>query len=66
MKRQALPKGWTDERAHKLISHYENQSETAAEAEDEAAYRQRKATFMGIPVSLVPRVRQLLAKCAAV
>ena len=66
MKKQMLPVGWTEERAHKVIAHYEGQSEEGAEAEDEAAYRKRKATFMGIPVSLVPRVRRLLARCAAV
>ncbi len=49
-----------------VIAHYRSQSEEVAEMEDEAAYRKRKATFMGIPVALVPLVRRLLAKCAAV
>jgi hypothetical protein len=66
MKKQTLPKGWTEERVNKVIAHYRGQSEEVAEMEDEAAYRKRKATFMGIPVALVPLVRRLLAKCAAV
>ena len=64
MKTNRLPKGWTAERVNRVITHYERQSDAEAVAEDEAAYRRRKETFMEIPVDLVPSVRRLLAKHA--
>jgi hypothetical protein len=60
-----LPKGWTESCIRHVIAHYEEQSETATVAEDEAAYRNRKETMMEIPVRLVPSVRRMLAKHAA-
>ena len=59
-----LPKGWTEGRISRVIAHYEEQSETAAVAEDDAAYRSRKQTMMEIPIRLVPSVRRMLAKHA--
>jgi hypothetical protein len=60
-----LPKGWTEDRIRRTMTHYEGQSEMAAVEEDEAAYRNRRETMMEIPVRLVPSVRRLLAKYAA-
>jgi hypothetical protein len=36
---QRLPEGWTQERIQRLISHYENQTEDEAVAEDEEFIR---------------------------
>ena len=47
MKKQTLPKGWSEKREHNVIAHYEGQSGEAAEGEDDAAYRKRKATLTG-------------------
>jgi hypothetical protein len=59
-----LPKGWSENRLRRVLRHYEDQSEEAAVAEDEAAYRARKQTIMAVPVQLVPAVRKLIAKRA--
>ena len=57
-----FPQGWNEGRVHRLLKHYETQSDIEAVAEDEAAYRSTTATVMKIPVKLVPAVRALLAK----
>ena len=64
MKNSRLPSGWTEAKVKRVITHYERQSDVDAVAEDEAAYRRRKETFMEVPVELVPTVRRLLAKRA--
>ena len=62
MKHSRFPPGWDEARVHKLLEHYERQTEEEAVAEDEAAYEDPKQTLMAIPNELVPAVRQLLAK----
>lgn len=56
-----LPKGWTDAKVARVLSHYERQTPEQAAAEDEASYHNRRETLMTIPVRLVPKVRHLLA-----
>ena len=53
------PPGWDEER---VLEHYETQTDEEAVAEDEAAYEQTAFTTMGIPVDLVPAVRELIAE----
>jgi hypothetical protein len=62
MKKSKFPKGWDEERVRKVIAHYEKQTEEEAVAEDEAAYETRTQTAMDIPIQLVPKVRELIAK----
>ena len=62
MKRANFPKGWDKERVRRVLEHYDKQSDEEAVAEDEAAYESTTHTAMDIPVELVPRVRELLAK----
>ena len=62
MKHSRFPPGWDEARVHKLLEHYERQTEEEAVAEDEAAYEDPKQTLMAIPNELVPAVRPLLAK----
>jgi hypothetical protein len=62
MKQSKFPKGWDKERIHRVLSHYEKQTEEEALAEDEAAYEDRTQTTIDIPVELVPAVRELIAK----
>ena len=57
-------------RVARVLAHYEQQSEEEAVAEDEAAVGRVTETTMGVPVQLVPKVRELIAKqrrrgCAA-
>lgn len=56
-----FPPGWNEERVRDVLAHYEAQSPEGAVAEDEAAYETTTHTLMGIPVNLVPKVRELIA-----
>jgi hypothetical protein len=62
MKKSKFPPGWDEERVRRVLSHYEAQSEEEALAEDEAAFENAKQTTMEVPIELVPKVRELLAK----
>lgn len=62
MKQTKFPEGWNEERVRKLLQHYEAQSDEEAVAEDEAAYDPITHTTMEVPVDLVPKVRELIAK----
>lgn len=62
MKTNKFPPGWDEERVQRVLEHYEAQTEEEAVAEDEAAYEDSSQTFMGIPNTLVPKVRELIAK----
>jgi len=44
MKQSKFPKGWDEEKVHKVLRHYEKQTEEEALAEDEAAYEDRTQT----------------------
>jgi hypothetical protein len=65
MKKNNLPKGWSQRKAQRVLGHYERQSEDQAVTEDEAAYHNRKQTIMVIPIKLVPAVRRLLRDAPA-
>jgi hypothetical protein len=62
MKQTKFPPGWDEERVRRVLEYYEQQSDEEAVAEDEAAYESTTHTTMGVPVELVPAVRELLAK----
>lgn len=59
---QKFPKGWDEKRVRKVLDHYENQTEDEAVAEDEASYAAKGQTVMIVPSSLVPTIRELIAK----
>lgn len=61
-KRTRFPKGWDEARVQRVLKHYDAQTEPEAVAEDEAAFERPTQTAVGVPVSLVPKVRQLIAK----
>jgi hypothetical protein len=62
MTQTKFPEGWNEERVRKLLEHYEAQSDEESVAEDEAAYDPITHTAMEVPVDLVPKVRELIAK----
>lgn len=62
MKQNDFPEGWDEARVHKVIAHYEQQSEEESVAEDEAAFESRTKTFIEVPNDLLPAVRELIAK----
>jgi hypothetical protein len=61
MKKQPLPKGWTQKKIQNVLSHYESQAEDEAVAEDEAAFSEQESVIT-VPVELLPKVRKMLAK----
>ncbi len=61
MKKNKFPHSWDEKKVNKVLSHYLNQTEDEAVAEDESAYEDSKQTFMEIPNELIPEVRELLA-----
>jgi hypothetical protein len=63
MKQQdKFPSGWDEDRVHRVLAHYEQQTEAEAVAEDEAAFENQTQTSMEVPVELVSVVRELIAK----
>ena len=61
-RKKRFPAGWDEARVRRLIAYYETQSEEEAIAEDEAAFSATSHTAMKVPVDLVPKVRELIAK----
>ena len=64
-KRDQFPPGWDEDRVRKVMEYYDGQTEDEAVAEDEASFEDPSQTFMEIPVELVPKVRELIAKHSA-
>ena len=63
MKAQSeFPAGWDEARVQRVLEHYENQTDEAAVAEDEASLEAPGETFIEVPVELVPAVRRLIAE----
>ena len=56
------PPGWDEERVGRVLEHYERQTDSEAVAEDEAAFESTTDTAMQVPVDLVPKVREMIAK----
>ena len=61
MKQSKFPPGWDEDRVNSILRYYEEQSETEALAEDEAAFTQTQTTIE-VPKELVPTIRELIAK----
>ena len=59
-----FPPGWDENRARRLVQHYESLSEDEEGAEDEAALEDSSQAVMGIPNELVDLVRALLPEYA--
>ncbi len=57
-----FPPGWNEARVRRVLEHYDTQTDAEAVAEDEAAYESITETTMGVPVDLVPKVRELIAR----
>ncbi len=62
MSKSKLPEDWDQARVALVLKHYEGQTDDEATAEDEAAYNATTHTTMNVPVDLVPKVRELIAK----
>lgn len=62
MTQKNFPTGWDEARVRRVLEHYESQSEEEAVAEDEASAENAAGTLMEVPKTLVPAVRELIAK----
>jgi hypothetical protein len=62
MSKNKYPPGWDEVRVRRVLEHYESQTDEEAVAEDEAAYEATTHTAISVPIELVPKVRELLAK----
>jgi hypothetical protein len=62
MTQKNFPAGWDEARVRRVLEHYESQSEEEAVAEDEAAAESSADTLMEVPKTLVPAVRELIAR----
>jgi len=62
MRQNRFPPGWDEERVQKVLTHYEEQTEDEAVAEDEDALEEQTQTVMEVPTALVPAIRELIAK----
>jgi hypothetical protein len=60
-----FPPGWDEERVARVLSHYENQTDEEALAEDQAAFKGKKRTMIEVPVELVSVIREVLAQYRA-
>jgi hypothetical protein len=56
------PPGWSAERVRKVLEHYDHQTDHEAVAEDEAAFESNTSTAMEVPVDLVPKIREMIAR----
>ena len=62
MKKQRLPKGWTEEKIRKLAEHHDNLTDDEQAAEIEAGLTEKDQTIMAVPTKLLPEiVRTLVA-----
>lgn len=57
-----FPPGWDEERVRRVLSHYEDQTEEEAVAEDEAALDAGSQALVEVPRDLLPEVRRLIAR----
>lgn len=57
-----FPPGWDEERVHRVLAHYELQTEEEALAEDEAAFEGSTRTTIEVPTELVSTIRELIAR----
>jgi len=62
MKKQRLPKGWTQEKIRTLAEHHDNLTEGEQAAEIEAALADEHHTVMVVPTDLVPEIVKLINK----
>jgi hypothetical protein len=61
MSQNNLPEGWDENKVQQVLTHYEQQNEDEALAEDDAGVAS-SATVMSVPHDLVSKVRELIAK----
>jgi hypothetical protein len=61
MKKQRLPRGWTEKRIRELAEYHDRQTEEEQAAEIEASMAQKGQTVIVVPTKFVPKILQLIA-----
>ncbi len=62
MKKQRMPKGWTQEQIRALAEYHDNLTVEEQVAEIEAALADEEQTVMVVPTKLVPEIVKLINK----
>jgi hypothetical protein len=62
MKKQRLPRGWTEEGIRELAAQHDQQTEEEQAAEIDAALSAKEQTLMVVPTELVPEIQALIAR----
>ena len=62
MKKQRLPRGWTEKQIRELAAHHDRQTEEEQAAEIEAALSSKDQTVMVVPTNLVPEIQALITR----
>ncbi|HKI32895.1 MAG TPA: hypothetical protein VKA46_13670 [Gemmataceae bacterium] len=62
MRKQRLPRGWTEKQIGELAAYHDQQTEEEQAAEIEAALAKEGQTLMVVPTDLVPEIRKLLSR----
>ena len=62
MKKQRLPRGWTEKQIRDLAAYHDNMTEEQQAAEIEAAFTQEGQTLLLVPTELVPEILKLIRK----
>ena len=65
MANKHFPAGWDEARVHRVLSHYEKQTDEEAAAEDEAAFKGKGRTVIEVPFELMPVIREIIAQYKA-
>ena len=61
MKKQRLPRGWTEKRIQELVAHHDHQTEEEQAAEITAALSAKNQTVMVVPTEPAPEIQALIA-----
>ena len=62
MKKQRMPKGWTEEEIRALAEYHDNLTIEQQVAEIESALADEEQTVMAVPTDLVPEIVKLITK----
>ena len=62
MKKQRLPRGWTEKQIRDLAAHHDRQTGEEQAAEIQAALSAENQTVMVVPTELVPEIQALIAR----
>lgn len=62
MKKQRLPRGWTEKQIRDLAAHHDRQTDEEQAAEIQAALSAENQTVMVVPTELVPEIQALIAR----